>query len=181
MLVSLLSQAQQEELASAFRQFDLDSSGSIDRHELTHVLRQLGLGPAEGAVKAIIASLDVDGDGKIQWREFSALMADRWLGQEGRVDIQHAASEFANDNGLLDVGNMCKLMSSVGERPLDPTELAEFRQLMDPQGTGVIGVDAFTRIGCWEPPDLNQLRQMSHERTAELERLANTPVTLAPS
>ena len=35
-------------------------------------------------MKAIIASLDVDGDGKIQWREFSALMADRWLGQEVR-------------------------------------------------------------------------------------------------
>ena len=42
-------------------------------------------GPVSSQVRAIIASLDVDQNGKIEWAEFSALMADRWLGKEVRA------------------------------------------------------------------------------------------------
>jgi len=183
MLVNLLSSAQQEELASAFRQFDIDSSGAIDRKELMLVLGQLGMNPLDEAVRAIIASLDVDGNGKIEWAEFSALMADRWLGQEGRVDIEHAANLFnpSGGNGMLNIAQMRSYLSGMGERPMTAPELAEFVRMADPHGTGMVSMEDFLALPCWEPPDMEQLRQMSDARQAEADRLATVPVAqLAP-
>lgn len=255
MLVNLLSSAQQEELASAFRQFDIDSSGAMcvppsprctvlppqprravsachalrasltvlvsrarsDRKELMLVLGQLGMNPLDEAVRAIIASLDVDGNGKIEWAEFSALMADRWLGQEvratrasvprpralarsapqlsravraryrprlqGRVDIEHAANLFnpSGGNGMLNIAQMRSYLSGMGERPMTAPELAEFVRMADPHGTGMVSMEDFLALPCWEPPDMEQLRQMSDARQAEADRLATVPVAqLAP-
>ena len=42
-------------------------------------------------VNGIFTSLDVNENGKVEWHEFSALMADRMLRREGRTDLEQAA------------------------------------------------------------------------------------------
>jgi hypothetical protein len=131
MLVELLSPAQQEELASAFRQFDVDGSGAMyaaqlprsltgptrphalkpawvavrvcvhsDSKEITAVLRQLGMFPNPEQVRAIMQALDVDGNGVIEWSEFSALMAHRWLGGQ-EVRAHHCGTSPSSLGVLL--------------------------------------------------------------------------------
>ena len=53
-----------------------------------------------GQTKSIFHALDVDANGVIEWDEFSALMANRWLGQDGETDIDAAALLFADDSDV---------------------------------------------------------------------------------
>jgi len=61
-------------LRSAFDYFDADSSGYIDRSELSLMLRKLGFGWQGGGV---FAAADADHDGRVSFDEFIALFADR--------------------------------------------------------------------------------------------------------
>ena len=45
-------------------------------------------------VAKIIADLDVDNNGKIEWAEFASLMADRWLRKDGATDLKLATGLF---------------------------------------------------------------------------------------
>ena len=59
------------DVKGAFRQIDTDQSGFIDRNELEAVLQKLGGNVAEDEVDACYAELDENGDGKIDYNEFS--------------------------------------------------------------------------------------------------------------
>jgi len=60
------------EIASVFRRFDFDKDGSIRRDELARVLRSLDPGSfSDGAVDALLASADKNGDGTIDYEEFA--------------------------------------------------------------------------------------------------------------
>ncbi|KAH3802306.1 neo-calmodulin-like [Dreissena polymorpha] len=68
--------AQIEEMTSAFRVFDKDNSGTITRDEIISVLKLSGEKVDEAELEEIMASVDVDGDGKISIEEFAAVMCD---------------------------------------------------------------------------------------------------------
>ena len=59
-------------LRGAFDYFDADSSGYIDRSELSVMLRKLGFGWQGGGV---FAAADADQDGRVSFDEFIALFA----------------------------------------------------------------------------------------------------------
>ena len=70
-----------KELIEAFRSFDVDGSGYLDREELVEALTTMGDGPVdEETVNAWIAEADVDGDGKINLKEFISMMTNDDLG-----------------------------------------------------------------------------------------------------
>jgi Ca2+-binding EF-hand superfamily protein len=54
----------------AFRQFDKDGSLSIDASELQDMMRFLGIGSSVEDAKALIAKVDLDESGEIEWEEF---------------------------------------------------------------------------------------------------------------
>merc|ERR1712072_659097 len=61
-------------IMNAFRTFDADNSGFIDKKELMQTLTTMGDKVDEKMVTAMIEEADVDGDGKINYAEFSKLM-----------------------------------------------------------------------------------------------------------
>jgi len=62
-----------EVLWAAFRQFDKDGDGQIDKDELKEMLNQNE--DCEAIAKIMIKEVDVDGDGKLSFEEFSAMMS----------------------------------------------------------------------------------------------------------
>ena len=56
-----------EELEQAFRMFDKDGDGFIDARELRHLLTNLGEKLSEEEVDEMIAEVDIDGDGKVDY------------------------------------------------------------------------------------------------------------------
>ncbi|KAJ6999502.1 calcium-dependent protein kinase 2-like isoform X1 [Populus alba x Populus x berolinensis] len=62
-----------EHLYKAFQYFDKDSSGYITRDELELAMKEYGMGD-ESSIKEIIAEVDADNDGRINYEEFCAMM-----------------------------------------------------------------------------------------------------------
>merc|ERR1712093_954713 len=66
----------EEEIKNAFLPFDADGSGFIDREELVNVLTTMGDPVDEETINGMIAEADLDGDGKINYAEFTKIMLE---------------------------------------------------------------------------------------------------------
>ena len=74
------SPAQMEEFKLAFDVFDADSSGSISATELGNVFKSLGQKMMPSDLAKIVAECDADGDGTIDFDEFTTMMARKMKG-----------------------------------------------------------------------------------------------------
>ncbi|XP_051129430.1 calcium-dependent protein kinase 1-like isoform X2 [Andrographis paniculata] len=63
----------EDHLYKAFEYFDKDKSGYITMEELEHALKEYNMGDAN-TIKEILAEVDTDNDGKINYEEFVAMM-----------------------------------------------------------------------------------------------------------
>ena len=68
-----------ENIAQSFKVFDRDGDGLITEDELHITMQKLGEPMNEDEVKAMIAEADLDGDGKINFKEFQILMESKAL------------------------------------------------------------------------------------------------------
>ncbi|KAJ7390484.1 hypothetical protein OS493_025189 [Desmophyllum pertusum] len=69
-----LTQDQIEEYRDAFQHFDKDNSGFITTKELGNAMRSLGENPREEDLQMMINSVDIDGNGQMDFEEFVKLM-----------------------------------------------------------------------------------------------------------
>lgn len=67
----------EKELRDAFRVFDTDNSGSIDKKELKRLMKKLGQALSEAELDAMMDEVDTNGDGEISFEEFKELMVSR--------------------------------------------------------------------------------------------------------
>merc|ERR1712091_247969 len=64
----------EEEIKNSFLTFDADGSGFITREELIETLTTMGDPVDEETITGMIQEADVDGDGKINYEEFTKIM-----------------------------------------------------------------------------------------------------------
>ena len=69
----------EEDIEKSFKVFDIDGDGLITKDELQTTMNSLGEPMNEVEVKAMIAEADLDGDGKINFKEFKILMDNKEL------------------------------------------------------------------------------------------------------
>ena len=63
-----------DELWYAFRKFDMDNSGTITVDELKQILSKVGQFYSDKQIASMIATVDANGDGKLNFQEFKRLM-----------------------------------------------------------------------------------------------------------
>ena len=63
-----------KDVQDAFKQFDADGNGSIDKAELSQALKASGGSFTQQDIDTIFAAGDSDGNGEIDYEEFIALM-----------------------------------------------------------------------------------------------------------
>ena len=63
-----------EDVAHAFKVFDIDGDGMISAEELKLTMNNLGEPLTNAEVNVMIEAADLDGDGKINFKEFQGLM-----------------------------------------------------------------------------------------------------------
>lgn len=70
-----------KQMQQAFRDFDTDHSGFIERHELSVMMKRLTGAfnveePSEEEINDILRDLDANGDGKVSMGEFETLVEE---------------------------------------------------------------------------------------------------------
>ena len=99
------------ELHTAFKLFDLDGSGKIELPEVRHLVRSLGAQPEAAA--RILQRADSDGDGTIDFDEFTALV--RPLYDESSSALRRAFELFdADGSGYIDRSELSKMLRKLG-------------------------------------------------------------------
>jgi len=64
----------EDEIREAFKVFDNDGNGFINRQELRVVMQNLGEKLADDEIECLIDDVDIDGDGQINYEEFYIMM-----------------------------------------------------------------------------------------------------------
>lgn len=63
-----------DELRVVFNSFDTDGSGFLDKNELKNAFSNFKGGLTDAEVDALMADADANGDGKVSFEEFAALV-----------------------------------------------------------------------------------------------------------
>lgn len=75
--VSVVSESMMAQWKAAFSLFDEDASGEVSSAELGSVMRALGQKPTDGELTKMVAEVDADNSGQIDFDEFCLLMAKK--------------------------------------------------------------------------------------------------------
>lgn len=134
-----------EEFKQTFVMFDIDGSGMIESHELSHVMGKLGEKPTEEELKDMIASVDLNGDGEIDFDEFLGLMALRRsdIDINPEESLKYAFDLFdADGSGYIDRNEVRQLMKKLAQT-LTNEEIDAIMEEGDADGDGQISFPEF--------------------------------------
>lgn len=106
------------------RPSDVDGDGTIVCDELKHVMRHMGLVRTKEQIEAMIASTDVDGNGKIEFDEFVRMMAGKMLTTDGEAELEQAFKLLdADSSGYVTESEIRNLLTKLGSTPFSEAEV----------------------------------------------------------
>jgi len=129
----------------AFDMFDLDASGKISAAEFGAVIRSLGENPTDDEVDSLLASVDADRDGSLDFGEFSKLYERRMAEREGVDEVEgfrKAFRVFDRDNsGKISAKEMRNIVTGYGHMKLTEKDADEMLKSVDADGDGLINYE----------------------------------------
>jgi calmodulin len=162
-----MSNAEIAETREAFSVFDKDGSGNINTDELGAALRSLGQDPTEEELQEMVAEIDTNGSGTVNFEEFCVMMAgntdedvnttipltDEQVSEAMTQLTDAQIAEFKEGFSLFDKDgsgniNTDELGAVLRELGQDPTEaeLMEMINEVDGDGTGCIDLQEFLEM-----------------------------------
>ncbi|KAE9024868.1 hypothetical protein PR002_g11343 [Phytophthora rubi] len=137
-------------LKRAFDFFDLDQTSTIDKRELSHVLRALGHEFTSKELEAEMANADLDRNGQLDFYEFVALVKKQLaqktylLSQQREMEIRQSFQSLDTDkNGALDEQEFEYLIYKVLQVELSVEEQGALLDFVDKDADGLISEDEF--------------------------------------
>jgi centrin-3 len=141
-----MTEEQKQEIREAFDLFDTDKSGSIDYHELKVAIRALGFDVKKEEVRRILAEVDREGTGTIEFPEFLSIMTEKISARDPDEEIAKAFHLFDEDgSGVITLKNMRRVARELGENLTDD-ELQAMIDEFDKDQDGAINSDEFFAI-----------------------------------
>merc|ERR1711998_476101 len=111
-----LTDEQLDEICEAFSLFDADASVMIDIRELKAAMRALGFEVKNEELKEMVADIDNDGNGTIEFTEFLQMMTGKMGGKDTREDIEKVFKLFDDDNtNKISFRNLARVAEELGE------------------------------------------------------------------
>ncbi|PFH38011.1 centrin 2 [Besnoitia besnoiti] len=141
-----LTEDEVEEIREAFNLFDTDGSGMIDPKELKAAMQSLGFETKNPTIYQMIADLDRDGGGPIDFEEFLDAITAKLGDKESREGIQKIFNLFDDDRtGTITLKNLKRVAKELGET-MSEDELREMLERADSNGDGEISFEDFYAI-----------------------------------
>merc|ERR1712167_435798 len=136
-----LTEEQLDEIREAFSLFDADASGMIDIRELKAAMRALGFEVKNEELKKMVADIDGDGNGTIEFGEFLQMTTGKMGEKASREDIEKVFKLFDDDNtNKISFRNLARVAEELGEN-IDDEELQDMINQADRDGDGEINID----------------------------------------
>jgi calmodulin len=115
------------------------------------VMRSLGQNPTESELSEMVAEVDADGNGTIDFKEFCALMARKLKQTDTEEELREAFKVFDKDgNGYISAAELRHVMTNLGEK-LTEEEVAAMIMEADSNGDGQVSSN---RVSFALPPSL---------------------------
>jgi Ca2+-binding EF-hand superfamily protein len=141
-----LTEEQRNDIKQAFDLFDTSGTGVIDIKELKVAIRAVGFEPKKEEIKKMIADIDKDGKGKVDFSDFLSLMTVKMAEKDSKEEIMKAFRLFDDDNtGTISFKNLKRVAKELGENLTDE-EIQEMISEADRDGDGEVNQDEFLRI-----------------------------------
>ena len=141
-----LSSDEIEEIKEAFDIFDVDKSGAISVSELLKAMKTLGFDSKNPAIYNMIADMDHDGSGEIEFEEFLDMMTARISDKNTKEDLERVFKLFDDDRtDEITVDNLRRVAKELGEEISDE-ELNEIVMRADLDGDGKLTFDDFYQV-----------------------------------
>ncbi|PIN13428.1 Calmodulin and related proteins (EF-Hand superfamily) [Handroanthus impetiginosus] len=139
---------QLKQLKDIFNRFDMNRDGSLTQLELAALLRSLGLKPTGDQIHVLLANMDANGNGSIEFDELvDAILPD--LNEQILINqdqLMEVFRSFDRDgNGYITAAELAGQMAKMGH-PLTYRELSEMMREADTNGDGVISFNEFANI-----------------------------------
>ncbi|KAH8025818.1 hypothetical protein HPB51_012140 [Rhipicephalus microplus] len=141
------------ELHEVFALFDKDSSGTISTRDLFTLMSALGQNTTEVELKDMIADVETDGHGTIDFPEFLAMMTKKTRPADTEEEIREAFKVFDSDgNGFITADKLRHVMTTLGEKLTDEEVDAMIREA-DMDGDGQVNYEEFVALitSTWKP------------------------------
>jgi centrin-1 len=136
------------EIKEAFDLFDSDKSGEIDTEELKQALKNLGIDAKNQTLQNMMADLDKDNSGKIDFDEFIDMMTAKMSDRDTREDLQKVFKLFLGDDDKADrisLKHLKRVARELNENMSDD-ELNEMITRADLDRDGYVDFNEFYQI-----------------------------------
>merc|ERR1711972_1212248 len=134
------------EMKEAFDLFDNDGSGAISVNELTAAMKSLGFDVKHAVVYNMVADLDSDGSGEIEFGEFLEVMCAKITDKNTMEEIDRVFKLFDKDrNGTLEADDLSRVCKELGEE-MSEEDVREVIQRADLDGDGQVGLQDFYNV-----------------------------------
>ncbi len=137
---------EKQEVKVCFDLFDTNGSGNIPVKDIKVAMRAIGFEPKKEEIYKIIADVDKDGSGVIDFPEFLDIMTGKIAERDPREEMIKAFHLFHDDS----TGNICfkdlkTMAKELGENMTDE-EINEMIEEADRDNDGEINEEEFIRI-----------------------------------
>ncbi|MFB2980394.1 EF-hand domain-containing protein [Microseira sp. BLCC-F43] len=134
-------------LKKTFEIFDRDGNGTISIKELKQVIQAIGQNVTQTQLQEIIAEIDINRDGEIDFEEFCSSGIVSQDNQSPERDLMQVFQKFdKNGDGYIDVQEMSSEAMSILNTTLSDQEIMEMFRIADSDGNGKLDYDEFVKV-----------------------------------
>jgi centrin-1 len=120
--------------------------GTIDPKELKAAMQSLGFEAKNATIYAMIADIDKDGSGAIDFPEFLSMMTSKIGDKDTKEDMAKVFRLFDTDNkGRINIRDLKRVSKELGET-MTEAELLEMIERADSDADGEITLNDFVAI-----------------------------------
>jgi|TARA_B100000795_G_C22726782_1_gene409719 calmodulin len=143
--MSGLSPSELAEFREIFDLVDKDHGGSISSTELAELMSTLGINASQEEIRAMVAEIDADGNGDIDFDEFVAVMSRKVNADYTSKDVKRAFRTFSlgQPNGYVSLESVREALMNHGTVKLNEEQVEELLAQLESDSNGLFNYNEY--------------------------------------